>query len=273
VRKSNKTEELTILELQTGKIDFHIVGLSPFLCNAVSAKAKGDLLLPRGYLTTADKSSNMKHDPVAEFRGSMYVHRSDHTGPTRLKFPAAAFKKALASAAIDIPGAKKAQIGRLVWTDWDDVDIYGIPELKMDIVRMADIGRTPDIRTRACLSRWACRVTMNFVKPIMNVKSLANLLAASGRIIGVGDGRQEKGTHNYGQFQIVANDDANYKAILKSGNRAAQDAAIANPKYYDLETERLHLWFKEELDKRGRKDDVSAVGTPKTRAAMGKCRR
>lgn len=39
------------------------------------------------------------------------------------------FKGAIRSAALDMPGAKKAQIGRLTYIAGDFVGIYGVPKL------------------------------------------------------------------------------------------------------------------------------------------------
>lgn len=248
--KNEGPEELQILNLDTGRVDFCILGSSPFVFNSMSLKAKSELLYPRGRLSTADKASRMKHDPMSEYRASVYAHQADDQ-PTRLKFPAAAFKRATATAALDIPGAKKAQIGRLVWAVGQDVNIWGVPQLYMAVVRSSDMNRTPDIRTRAIVPQWATRVTIQYVRPVMNHKSIANLLAAAGLIVGVGDGRQEKGALNNGQFEIVAEDDPRYVAIVKSGGRVAQDRAMKDPAFYDRETQELFSWFTSEVSRRG----------------------
>ena len=97
-----------IIEVKNGKIDFCILGESPMICNAMSAKVQRDLLFPPGRKTAADKASSLKHDPVAEFRRSVYYAR-DPNSPTRIVVKAVAFKAAMMSAAVDMPGASKAQ--------------------------------------------------------------------------------------------------------------------------------------------------------------------
>lgn len=267
-RSNDGPAELSIVDLDVGQVELCILGTSPFVFNSMSLKAKGDLIYPRGKLSSADKASRMKHDPMTEYRDSVYAHKDDDR-TTRLKFSGVAFKKAMASAALDIPGLKKAQIGRLVWVENHDVDIFGVPQFYMAVVRMADIGKTPDIRTRAILPTWCTRVSINYVKPIMNHQAIAKLLAAAGRIIGVGDGRQEKGTHSFGQFEIVAENDPRYKAAQKGGGRDAQDRALRDPAYYDLETEKLFTWFKNEVERRG----ANADKPPKSAAIVGKSKR
>ncbi|MGH8626433.1 MAG: hypothetical protein ACREYC_14585, partial [Gammaproteobacteria bacterium] len=132
----------------------------------------------------------------------------------------------------------------------DYVAIYGIPKLLMSVVRMADMSRTPDVRTRAILPEWACRVVISFVQPILKRNAVVNLLAAAGLIQGVGDWRPEKGNGSYGQFQIVPPDDAVYRAIIRQGGREAQLKALADPENYDAETERLRAWYDTEVARR-----------------------
>jgi len=247
--KAPESNEIQIMQVNQGAIEFCLVGTSPLLYNAMSEKAWHELLYPSPKKNAAEKQSSMKHDPPSEFRNSTYHHTED-TAATRLNFPSAAFKKALASAALDIPGAAKAQIGRLVWAQGQRVDMYGIPQLSCMIVRMADMNRTPDVRTRAILPEWACRVSMRFMEPILKAQTITNLFAAAGFICGIGDGRQQKGSLSYGQFRLCGLDDPDYVRITTSMGRVPQDAALAEPSYYDEETERLMLWFKAEVVKR-----------------------
>jgi hypothetical protein len=254
-KKQQNEEVLQILKLATGKMRLWIRGLSPLIYNAVSEKARHELLMPRGRLTTAAKAVNLKHDPLYEFHESVYRHRDDDRA-TRLFFPAGAFKKGMMGAAIDIPGATKASIGRLIWVEGDDIDIYGVPQLLMSVTRSADMNRTPDIRTRAILPKWGCSLTINFVQPMLGPTQIGNLLAAAGLLRGIGDWRQEKGAGSYGQFEVVSEKDA--LPLTKMG-RESQDRALREPATYDLETDKLLTWFREEMVRRDRKEQVHEV--------------
>lgn len=242
--------EISILEVNQGHLEVAIVGTSPFVYNAMSQKAWHELLMPSPKKNAAERAANLKHDPFSEYRGSVYVNREDDQ-PTRLNFPSVAFKKAMASAAIDIPGAAKAQIGRLVWVAGERTNMYGVPRIYCAIVRSSDMARTPDVRTRAILPEWACRVSLRYMQPILKEQTIANLLAAAGFTQGVGDGRQQKGSLSFGQFRICSLDDPDYVRICKAGTRKAQDEALENPVAYDEETERLLAWFVEERQRRG----------------------
>src|SRR5215813_3796287 len=134
---SNTIRELDVLELRTERVKICIKGMRPLIYNAMSAKAKQNLLLPRpDKMNATEKMTNVKHSPLDEYRSSVYRYIDDDH-PTRLCFPAAAFKKAAMNAALRLPAMKKTEIGQLLWVNGDMVDLYGIPQLKIDVIRMA----------------------------------------------------------------------------------------------------------------------------------------
>lgn len=247
-------EAIEVEPLRVGTMQVWIRGITPLIYNRMASKARRELLLPRGRKSTAEKQQNLKHDPVAEFRDSMHLRVGG--GPTRLLLPAPAIKGSMATAALETKGTNKTQIGRLVWVKGYSVDVFGIPKLFMSVVRMADMNKTPDIRTRAILAEWCAPVTIQYVKPQMSERALMQLLSNGGIIIGVGDFRQEKGKGNFGQFEVVS--EAECKLIIKNGGMAAQDTAIKAAECFDADTEELLGWFKEEVKVRG-KDELIAV--------------
>ena len=249
-KSKNTPEEVSdILKVSTRSLECYIVGTSPLICNRMSEKAKHELLMPKGRKNAIERATTLKHVPVDEYRASAYTLK-DETQPTLIAMLSTAFKGALRSAALDMPGAKKAQIGRLTYLAGEFVNIYGLPKLFMSITRSADMNKTPDVRTRAIIPEWACKITITYVEPLIRAQAVANLMAAAGLTIGVGDWRPEKGSGNYGQFEIVAKDDPRYVRIVKSGGRKAQIDALENPVAYDSETEELLAWFDDERAKR-----------------------
>jgi len=240
--------EITIMEIAKSQIEFCILGTTPLICNRMSEKAHHELLLPKGKKNAAEKASSLKHDPVREFRDSPY-RLAD--GPTLLGILPTAFKKSMMTAALDMPGAKKAQIGRLIYVHGQMLPIYGTPKLFMSIVRSADMNKTPDVRTRALLPEWACKLVVEFPVPLLRQQSIANLLAAAGFTSGVGDWRQEKGSGNYGSFKLVSADDPDFVRITTEQGRAAQSEAMENPEAFDIETEDLLSWYDVEIKRRG----------------------
>jgi hypothetical protein len=254
--KRAETSEISVLEISQGTAKFAIVGTSPLIFNRMAEKAKRELLMPKGRKTAADRAQSLKHMPLDEYRDSVYRNHGD-AAATRLCLPAPAFKCAMGTAALDLPGTKKTEIGRLTWVTGRTVSVWGIPQLLMSVVRSADINKTPDIRTRAILPEWCCVVEINFVRPKLSAGAVGNLLAAAGITAGVGDFRQEKGKGSYGQYRLVEAADADFARIVKAGSLKAQDAALAEPQCYDADTEELLSWFSAQVVKLSDKRSVA----------------
>lgn len=250
--KSETSVEIVIQQIEQEVVEFCILGTTPIILNRLSQKAQHELLMPKGRKTAADKAASLKHDPVDEFRNAPYLIVNE-SAPTLVGILPTSFKGAMRTAALDMPGAKKAQIGRLVYVEGEILPIYGIPKMFMSITRSADMNRTPDVRTRMILPEWACRLTLRYTKPILRQQSIVNLLSAAGFQCGVGDWRQEKGSGNYGSFKLVARDDPDFVRITTEQGRAAQKAAYESAEPYDLETEELLSWFRVESNRRGMK--------------------
>jgi len=249
LKASNDT--ISIAPIDTGVVNLAIIGNTPLYHHAMAEKARRTLLLGGGKKTSAEKAANVKHDPVEEYRASCYKI-ADDTAPTLIAMPAPAFKGVMRTAALDLPGTKRTEIGRLCWIQGYSVGIYGVPRLSMSVVRSADMARTPDIRTRAVMTEWACVISVSYVKPKLNQTSVVNLIAAGGITCGIGDWRQEKGSGSHGQFRIVGPNDKDFERILKNGGRAAQQQALAEPECYDAETEDLFAWYEAEIKRTGR---------------------
>ena len=250
-KNTPKEEVAEVLEVSQGKIDCYVIGTSPLVLNRMSEKAKRELLMPKGRKTAVEKATQLKHIPIDEYRASAY-RLSDPKADTLLAVMATSFKGALRNAALDLPGAKKSQVGRLTYIDGDYIGIYGVPQLYMAIVRSADMNKTPDVRTRAIVPEWAARFTVTYVKPLITAQAVANLLAAAGLTMGIGDGRPEKGAMSYGQFRLVGPNDETFKRIVKEGGRVAQEASMESPDFYDDETAELMAWFDEERARRAK---------------------
>lgn len=248
--KKKTDEEIRVLQVHQERVTVILKGTTPLVMRRLSEKAKRELLLPSPKKTQGDKQTTLKHDPYQEFQDSPYKS-DDPESPTLLLMPSTAIKNAMRSVAVDIPNASsKAQLGRLTYVEGEYVPVYGTPQLKMDIVRSADMNRTPDVRTRVIVPEWIVVATICYITPILNGNAIVNLIANAGIMQGIGDGRPEKGKLSWGTWSLIDKSDPDYKRILKSG-RAQQLAAMKNPACYDAETEDLLSWFEEESDRRG----------------------
>ena len=234
-----KTETaLQIDALKQGRVTLKMIGTTPLYFNSMSAKAKRTLLIGGGKKTAAEKRE-LKHDPEQEFRDSIY-RLAD--GPTLLGFPAPGVKGAMATAALETAGVTKTSVNRLIFLPEQRIKVWGKPYLKMDVVRSADMNKTPDIRTRAFLSRWCAEVDVAFVTPTLSLHSVVSLLANAGVIVGIGDFRQEKGRGSFGTFAVAGDDLGDWAdawAGITAEGREVQSAAMDDPEPADEETAEL----------------------------------
>jgi hypothetical protein len=250
--KKTETVEITTVDIKLERVSYCVLGTTPFIANSLSEKVRQQLLLPAARKGSAEKAITLKHNPFEEFRNSPYK-LDDENAQTLLAYLSTAFKQAFASTALDVPGAKKAQLGRLLWVEGEKIPIYGIPKMFTAVTRCADMSHTPDVRTRCIIPKWAAYVTVAFPTPILKETVVSSLFAAAGMIQGVGDWRPQKGSGAYGQFELVSEDDPRFVEIVKKGGRAAQIKAMEKAEPYDKETEELISWFTTEAPKRGHK--------------------
>lgn len=248
-KKASEPTSNDIIRIDFDEATFYLLGKTPLISNRMSTKARQELLAPKGKMNAAEKAMNQKHNPMAEFAASPYILR-DTSAPTHLGALSVWFKKAMMTAALDMPGTKMAQMGRLLRVEGERLPLYGIPQLLMAVTRSADMNRTPDIRTRAIVPEWAVEITVTYPSQLIKGQMVANLLHAAGLICGVGDWRQQKGSGDYGLFEIVSPDHDDYQRIVAQGGRDAQIAAMAAPECYDDETAELLSWFDNEMSTR-----------------------
>jgi len=258
-----KETQIEIAKISTGTLKMHILGTSPLIMHRFAFKAWQELLFPSGRKNAAERAESLKHDPLNEFREAIYRNR-DPSRPSAVHIPAGSFSGAMASAALDIPGASKSQIMRLCTVSSQQIDLYGIPRMGMDMVRSSDMAKTPDVRTRPYFPEWACEIEVQYVSSLIREGQVANLMAAAGSIIGIGDWRPQKGGA-FGKFVVVEADDPDYLRIVKECARKPQLAAIDNPIAYNVETEELFAWFNNEV---GRREKV--VPSSKVKASAEK---
>lgn len=247
--KKAEAGTLHIDALKQGRVTLKLIGNTPFYFNAMSAKAKRTLLIGGAKKTAAEKK-DIKHDPEAEFYDSVYRLPS---GPTLLGFPAPGVKGAMATAALETPGVTKSSVQRLIFLPEQKIKMWGKPYLKMDVVRSADMNKTPDVRTRAFLPRWCAEVEIAFVQPTLSVHSIVSLLSNAGVVVGIGDFRQEKGRGSFGTFSVAGDDLgdwSDYWSDVTQEGRDVQQAALDNPEMADDETAELMALLEEERARR-----------------------
>ena len=241
---------LEIQPLKRGRVTLRMMGRTPLYFNSMSSKAMRDLLIGGGRKTAAEKK-HIKHNPEQEFKDSVY---KKSFGETLLCFPAPGVKGAMATAALETEGIKKASVQRLIFLPQTHIQIWGRPQLKIDIVRSADMNKTPDMRTRAYLPRWCAEVDIAYVQPTLSAHSIVSLLTNAGSIVGIGDFRQEKGRGSFGTFDVLTEDSmGDFQEEwdeLMLEDRAVQQEALDHPEHADDQTAELMQFMKEERSRR-----------------------
>jgi hypothetical protein len=240
--------EIQVTRLKLGTVRLRIVGQTPLFQNRMANKAKEQLLVGGRKKTKADRA-HIKHDPLTEFRNSAEVLP---TGPTALGLRVTAIKSAMCTAALETAGLTKTGAQRLIFMPGDHCALYGVPQLRMDVVRSADINRTPDVRSRCYLPQWGAEVEIQFITPQLSVTSVVTLLANAGVLVGVGDFRQEKGKGAFGSFRVLGegDQDAMWDDLIANQGRAAQEAALSDPEYANEDTADLMEFFHDEVRRR-----------------------
>lgn len=242
------TAEVHVPLLKRASVNLRIIGTTPLFQNRMANKVIGSLLVGSRKKTKAERVE-IKHNPLEEFRSSAEVLPG---GPTALGLRVTAIKGAMCTAALETAGITKSSAQRLLFMPGDFVPLYGTPQLRMDVVRSADINRTPDVRTRAFLPKWGAEVTIQYVVPQLSVTSVVTLLCNAGVLIGVGDFRQEKGKGAFGSFRVIGEGekDAEWDDLIASHGRRAQELALSNPDYADRDTEDLMTFYLGEVQRR-----------------------
>ena len=241
-KAKSKTTAVVIPQLKRKAARFYILGQTGLYIHRMSAKARKSLLIGARKKTAAQRLE-IKHDPYSEFRECMLIQENWHEH-SHIAFPAMAFKSAMGTAALATPGIRKTDVQRLVFMPQENVAIFGVPKLRIDVVRSSDIARTPDMRTRPFFAQWATEIDIEFEPTALSAQAIANLLSNAGTVCGIGDNRQEKGKGSYGTFTIVPELP---KELL---DRDAQWEAIQNPEAANFETQELLTELEKEIEAR-----------------------
>ncbi len=269
-KAKTETDAITIPELRQGIASLRIIGTTPMFQNRMANKARLSLFVGSKKKTAAEKVV-IKHAPFDEYRNSAEMMA---VGPTALGLRVIAVKSAMCTAALETAGITKSSAQRLIFMPGDLVPLYGTPQLRLDVVRSADINRTPDIRSRCYLPRWGAEVEIRYITPQLSVQSIVALLSNAGITVGVGDFRQEKGKGAFGSFRVIGagQDDDEWDDLVSAHGRIAQTAALREPEFANAETAELMAAFEEETKRRasGEVVDMTAAGRRRTaKAATG----
>lgn len=248
LKKTATAETITVTTMKPASVTLRIIGFTPMFQNRMTEKAKQYFLTGGGKKTAAEKV-DIKHDPIEEFRSS--IERMPQDQETAIGIRVVAIKAAMCDAAIDTKGVAKTEAQRLLFMPGELVAMYGTPQLRLDIVRSADMKKTPDLRSRAFFPKWGAEINIQYMQPRLNAKAVVGMLANAGQLIGIGDFRQQKGKGSFGLFRVIADEqDDEWDDLVANHGKAAQLAAIRSPGYANDETAELMEFFHQETIRR-----------------------
>jgi len=239
-KKTESIVEIRPIEMVETKI--HIVGDTPLIMHAWSAKAKREIL-EKEIGATKTKAKEAKN-PIEDFAASMYwlnpmpeefttESMEEALKTAKFGFPVTAFKQAAISAAYRMGWVKdKMSLRGAFFIDPDATVYYGgdlevdfdkkkvnvipnmlrkeqlvainsdAPEMREDMVRVG-MG-SADIRYRGEFSDWSADLKIRFnANGQYGLEQIINIINAGGSVCGVGEWRPEK-DGQYGMFHVEA---------------------------------------------------------------------
>jgi hypothetical protein len=222
VGQQAKAETFVIKPKTTASIAVEIGGRS-LIQNAFSQKAIEEMLRKHMGLSVQREKKNPRK--VIE---DAIVRNVDGA----VCMPVVAVKCAMltASGTVKTFERKKTLLKTSLYVEGDSIPLeFDRMVPRMDLVRLQDMNRTPDIRFRPNFMDWKMRFVLVYANDLFQVQTMLDLLQRAGDV-GVGEWRPEKnGTH--GRFQIL-------RAIESSKEIAEVRAACAVP----LKTPEIPEW-------------------------------
>lgn len=211
--KKQARQEIVIEKPKDKTIKLRIISDTPLLMHRLGKKAKEEL-----DNTKEGKKARTQKPRVyqEEFLDSMhYINTKGESifeppekllKTTRYGFPASGFKKAMISAVRQYQNVKMTEVKGVFFIVGEYVEIKGVPEMDGFWRRIGGKGPgtgTPDWGIRAKFSKWSAELTITYLENFISPDSIANLLHAAGRCVGIGEDRPEKSGGTFGRWHIA----------------------------------------------------------------------
>lgn len=214
---------ITLPPLNIDVVTFTIVGDSPLIVHAWSAKAKKEMLDRQMGIPRQKKE---KKNPRQDFEESMYRMADGGYG-----FPSVAFKAAAVTACTSVANVTKVAARQAFHVVGESALIRGAfaeaamrldlvriegcePQMREDAVRVG-MG-TADLRYRAQFWPWSATLTVRLNAAVLSAAEMANLLNNAGFGVGIGEWRPARDGQN-GMFHVGA--PADRPAAARKGKR------------------------------------------------------
>lgn len=188
--------EITLPKFDLRVVHIKLIGDSPLICHAWSAKAKKQMLDKQ---MKKAKPGREAKDPEADYKESLY-----HLPGGKHGFPAIAFKAAAVGACRFVEGVKMTEARGAFHIDQEMIQIDGKPSPREDMVRIG-LG-TADIRYRGEFKEWSAILPVKFNAGSISAEQIVNLFNVAGFGVGVGEWRPER-DGQFGRFHVATSAD------------------------------------------------------------------
>lgn len=206
-----KPTKIELPPLKLAHAEIGIVGDTPLIVHAWSQKAREEMLRKQMKLPVHRETKN----PIEAFLRSMYRTDDNNYG-----IPAVGVKNAMVTACTSVEGITKTaarqafiivgERGRTkaafaeLFSPQDLVRILSPnpPTLREDMVRLAGIGNTADLRYRGEYWPWGAKLVIRYNANVLSLDQLANLLNTAGFGVGLCEWRPERDGQS-GTFHVA----------------------------------------------------------------------
>src|ERR1051325_392192 len=207
--------KIELPDIELSRADIGIMGRTPLIVHAWNPKAKEEMLLKQMKQPFMRETKN----PVEAFMRSMYRTYHGFYG-----IPAVGIKNAMVTACTSVEGitktaARQAFIvlgergrAKAAFADLHSpVDLVRVlspnpPAMREDMVRLAGVGNTADLRYRPEFWPWGAKVSILYNENVVELKQLLNLLNTAGFGVGLCEWRPERNGQN-GAFRVASEAD------------------------------------------------------------------
>lgn len=190
--KEQGTDLVDLKKINIQRVLIDIVGDSPLIVHAWSAKAKKEMLDKQ---MKKAKTAREAKDPMRDYEEAFY--RLPDGTPA---FPTIAFKSAAVSAGGRFSeGLKMTELRGAFFVEGEYVEIIGDPSMREDMVRVG-MG-TADIRYRPEFKQWKVQLPIKYNADKISLDQLVNIFNLAGFGVGVGEWRPER-DGQYGMFHV-----------------------------------------------------------------------
>lgn len=204
---ATKTVETSVHlpSVEKRRIAVRLNGETPLIVHRFEEKAITEMLAKQRGLPF----ERQKKNPHADYEASKYKNVKDQDC-----IPVMTVKKAMieASTFSDDMTKKQSRGGFMIIGEYAPLD-YGEVRMRTDVVRLAGIGRTPDIRFRAEYLDWSVDLVIEFNPRLITVDQLMYLLREAGSSVGICEWRTQK-DGNYGAFSVEPLDESMIEEVV-----------------------------------------------------------